>query len=143
MPTARQAIKKWFREHPKTFCPVLGQPICRYNGCGNATLRSDPRCNITLKSAMAERARAANDARPWLADVRISADGRRYILNFSFDRLTLQDFRNVIPASDRAYDEENYEWNVERRHWGALNSIFANFSEWDLELGRLRRANEN
>jgi hypothetical protein len=142
MRTAKQAIRAWYKQHPKTHCPVVGQPVCRSGGCDNAQLRADPRCNIELKSRMAERARAAAaaDPRPWLADLRLSADGRRYRLNFAFDRLTLQDFKGVIPEADRAYDPEGREWSVERRHWAALNALFSNFAEWDLELGRRRRA---
>lgn len=138
--TARAAIRSWFKEHPKTFCPVVGQGVCRHGGCDNAALRGDARCNIALKSGMAERAAAQNDARPWLADVRQSADGRRFILNFPFDRLTLQDFKAIIPASDRDYNAETREWAVDRRHWGLLNALFSNFADWDAELSRQRRA---
>ena len=74
------------------------------------------------------------------ADLRLSADRRRYVLNFPFDRLTLADFKSVIPEADRAYDATNREWSVERRHWGALNALFANFAAWDLEIGRRRAA---
>jgi hypothetical protein len=138
--TAKQAIRAWYKQHPKTYCPVVGQSVCRHLGCDNAQLRADPRCNIELKTAMAERAGAANDPRPWLADLRLSPDHRRYVLNFPYDRLTLQDFKSVIPEADRAYDATTREWSVDRRHWGALNALFSNFADWDLELGRRRRA---
>lgn len=138
--TARQAIKKWFKDHPKTFCPVVGQTVCKHGGCDNATLRADARCNIDLKMRMLERAQRLDDSRPWLADVRRSPDGRRYVLNFPFDRLTLQDFKSIIPPSDRSYDAGTREWTVDRRHWGVLNAIFSNFADWDLELGRQRRS---
>ena len=140
MRTAKSAIRKWFKEHPKTFCPVVGQGVCKHGGCDRADLRADARCNIALKTLMYERAAAANDERPWLADVRESADRRRYVLNFPFDRLTLQDFKSVIPAPDRTWDAANREWSVDKRHYGILNALFANFAEWDLELGRQRRA---
>jgi hypothetical protein len=142
MRTAKGAIRAWYKQHPKTYCPVVGQGICRHGGCDNPQLRADHRCNIALKSEMAERARAASaaDPRPWLADLRLSADRRRYVLNFPFDRLTLADFKSVIPEADRAYDATNREWSVERRHWGALNALFANFAAWDLEIGRRRAA---
>ena len=104
MTTAKQAIQAWYKQHPKTHCPVVGESICRHGGCDNARLRADHRCNIELKTGMAERARAAADPRPWLADLRLSADNRRYVLNFPFDRLTIADFKSVIPDADRAYD---------------------------------------
>ncbi|MBM4418595.1 MAG: hypothetical protein FJ033_09835 [Chloroflexi bacterium] len=138
MRTARQAIKRWFRDHPKTLCPVVEQPVCRHNGCDNQTLRSDVRCNIALKMRMAEAARATDDDRPWIADLRITPDGRRFLLNFAFDRAFLQDFRSVIPASDRAYDAARREWSVERRHFGALDALFSNFAAWDCAYGRTR-----
>ena len=47
-----------------------------------------------------------------------------HVLNFAFDRLTLADFKSVIPEPDRAYDARNREWSVERRHWGVLNALF-------------------
>jgi len=136
MRTAKSAIRKWFKEHPKTFCPVVGQAVCKHGGWDRADLRADQRCNIELKTRMAERARLAADPRPWLADLRLSPDRRRYVLNFPFDRPTLADFRSVIPDADRSYDATNREWSVERRHWGALNALFSNFAEWDLEIGR-------
>lgn len=138
MTTAKQAIQAWYKQHPKTHCPVVGESICRHGGCDNARLRADHRCNIDLKTGMAERARAAADPRPWLADLRLSADNRRYVLNFPFDRLTIADLKSVIPDADRAYDAASREWSVERRHWGALNALFSNFAEWDLEIGRRR-----
>jgi hypothetical protein len=138
MRTAKQAINAWYKQHPKTYCPVVGESICRHGGCDNARLRADHACNIELKTSMAERASAAADPRPWLADLRLSPDNRRYVLNFPFDRLTLQDFKSVIPDADRAYDPTNREWSVERRHWGALNALFSNFAAWDLEVGRRR-----
>jgi hypothetical protein len=140
MRTARSAIRNWFKEHPKTFCPVVGQAVCKHGGCDRADLRADARCNIALKTRMYERAAAAGDERPWLADLRESPDRRRYLLNFPFDPLTLQDFKSVIPAADRTYDAATREWAVDKRHYGILNAIFANFAEWDLELGRQRRA---
>jgi hypothetical protein len=139
--TAKQAIRRWFKSHPKTFCPVVGQAVCRHGGCDNAQLRADARCNIDVKSRMFEQAQVLpDDDRPWLADVRLTADSRRYVLNFPFDRLALQDFRSIIPETDRSYDAANREWTVDRRHWGLLNAIFANFADWDLELGKIRRA---
>ncbi|HZQ97616.1 MAG TPA: hypothetical protein VFC93_02250 [Chloroflexota bacterium] len=139
--TAKQAIRRWFKEHPKTFCPVVGQAVCKHGGCDNAQLRADARCNIGLKTAMYERAHALpEDGRPWLADVRLSADRRRYVLNFPFDRMFLQDFKSVIPPSDRSYDAATREWSVDRRHWAMLNTLFTNFADWDAELSRLRRA---
>ena len=101
-------------------------------------MRADARCNIALKTRMWEKAQAARDPRPWLADLRLSADRRRYILNFPFDRMLLQDFRSVIPTSDRSYDEERRELSVERRQWSALNALFSNFAEWDLAIGQVR-----
>ena len=77
---------------------------------------------------MYELAAASADERPWLADMRESADRRRYVLNFAFDRLTLQDFKSVIPASDRTYDATNREWSVDKRHYNLLNAIFSNFA---------------
>ena len=136
--TAKTAIRKWFKEHPKTFCPVVGQAVCRHNGCDNPKLRADERCNIDLKMRMAERAREANDDRPWLADVRTTPDRRRYILNFPYDKLTLQDFRSVIPEADRSYDAATREWSVERRHWGILNAFFSNFADWELDRRNVR-----
>ena len=139
--TAKQAIRKWFKEHPKTFCPVVGQGVCRHNGCENAQLRADARCNIALKTRMAEHAHnLPDDGRPWLADVRMTADRRRYVLNFPFDRMFLQDFKSVIPPTDRTYDGATREWTVDRRHYGMLNTLFSNFADWDLELRRLDRA---
>jgi hypothetical protein len=140
MPTAKQAIRKWFKEHPKTFCPVVGQGVCKHNGCDRADLRADARCNIALKMTMAERAAKLVDDRPWLADMRESVDRRRYVLNFPFDRLLLQDFKSVIPATDRTYDAATREWSVDKRHYGMLNALFSNFADWDLELGKQRRA---
>ena len=140
MRTAKQAIRKWFKEHPKTYCPVLGQGVCKHGGCDRADLRADPRCNIALKTTMYERAVKLDDDRPWLADVRESADRRRYVLNFPFDRLTLQDLKSVIPETDRSYDGATREWSVDKRHYGILNAMFSNFADWDLELGRQRRA---
>ena len=140
MRTAKSAIRKWFKEHPKTFCPVVGQAVCKHGGCDRADLRADARCNIALKTLMYERAAASDDARPWLADLRETADRRRYVLHFPFDRLTLQDFKSVIPDSDRSYDASTREWTVDKRHYGMLNALFSNFAEWDLELGRQRRA---
>ena len=89
---------------------------------------------------MAGRAHELKDDRPWIADMRQSADGRSYFLNFSFDRLLLQDLKSVVPATDRTYDSGTREWRIDRRHWGILNSIFCNFADWDLELGKRRRA---
>ena len=138
--TAKQAIRRWFKEHPKTFCPVVGQGVCRHGGCDNAELRADARCNIDLKTRMYEHAHALpDDGRPWLADVRMTADRRRYVLNFPFDRLFLQDFKSVIPVTDRMYEAATREWSVDRRHWGILNSLFSNFADWDAELSRQRR----
>ena len=131
--TAKAAIKAWYKTHPKTFCPVVGEAICRAGGCDNAKLRADAQCNIERKTRWFARGQATNDGRPWLADLRLSADKRRYVINFPFDRLTLQDFKSVIPESDRRYDEATREWSVERRHWSALNAMFSNFAEWDLD----------
>ena len=59
MRTAKSAIRKWFNEHPKTFCPVVGQCVCKHGGCDRADLRADARCNIALKTLMYERAVAS------------------------------------------------------------------------------------
>lgn len=140
MRTAKSAIRKWFKEHPRTFCPVVGQGVCRHNGCDRADLKADARCNLPLKVVMAERAAALVDDRPWLADVRESADRLRYVLNFPFDRLFLSDFKSVIPDADRSYDAATREWSVDKRHYAMLTTLFSNFGDWDLELGRQRRA---
>ena len=126
--TERNAIRKWFAQHPKTYCPVIGQAVCKSAGCERADLRADPRCNIELKQAQAQqRATMPDDGRGWLFDLRMSPDGRYYILNFGYNRTLLDDLKAIIPANARRFDEETREWWVLKSHGAALVGLFANF----------------
>src|SRR6266702_4635982 len=126
--TARQAIKAWYATHPKTFCPVVGQCICPAKGCENPAIRNDPRCNIELKQAQAaERPAEMDELRGWIYDLRESPDHRRWIVNFGYNRVLLDDFRQMIPASARRFDPETREWWVAKEYEGALRTLFVNF----------------
>ncbi len=129
--TARQAIREWYSTHPKTYCPVVGQPICPFRGCENPAIRGDPRCNIELKAAQAARRPAEIDElRGWLYDLRESSDGRQWILNFGYHRALLDDFRQMIPARARRYDAETREWAVSKEYSSVLRTLFLNFDQF-------------
>jgi len=132
--TARQAIKAWYATHPKTFCPVVEQAICPLKGCENPTMRNDPRCNIDLKQEQAA-ARPAETAeldtlRGWIYDLRSSTDGRRWIINFGYNRALLDDFRDLIPASARRFDPETREWSVAKEYDAVLRTLFVNYDRF-------------
>lgn len=131
---ARQAIKAWYATHPKTFCPVVGQCLCPLKGCENPAIREDPRCNLDLKQEQAA-ARPAETAeldtlRGWIYDLRESKDGRRWILNFGYNRALLDDFRQLIPPSARRFDAETREWWVAKEYDAALRALFANYDRF-------------
>jgi hypothetical protein len=129
--TARQAIRAWYATHPKTFCPVIGQAICPAKGCDNPAIRADPRCNIDLKQAQAEKRPAEMDElRGWIYDLRESSDGRHWIVNFGYNRALLDDFRQLIPASGRRFDPETREWWVAKVHAPVLRTLFSNFDQF-------------
>jgi hypothetical protein len=129
--TARQGIRAWYSTHPKTYCPVVGQVICPFRGCENPAIRSDARCNIDLKVAQAEERPAEMDElRGWIYDLRDSPDGRRWILNFGYNRALLDDFRQLIPASARRFDPETREWWVAKEYGRVLRTLFANFDRF-------------
>jgi len=129
--TARQAIRSWYATHPKTFCPVVGQSICPSRGCENPTIREDPRCNIELKQSQAALKPAESDElRGWIYDLRDSSDGRRYLLNFGYNRALLDDFRRMIPATARRFDPETREWAVDKTYASVLRSLFQNFDRF-------------
>ena len=141
--TERNAIRKWFAQHPKTFCPVVGQMVCKARGCDRPDLRADPRCNIELKDAQLKQRDGAlgasrNDGRGWLFDLRESPDGRYYILNFGYDRNLLEDLKAVVPASARRFDPETREWWVLKAHGAVLVSLFANFGAFLAALAQKR-----
>lgn len=132
--TARQAIKTWYATHPKTYCPVIGQSICPAQGCANPAIRNDPRCNIDLKREQAA-ARPTAEAdldtlRGWIYDLRESGDGRRWIINFGYNRALLDDFRQLIPASGRRFDPETREWWVAKEYDGVLRTLFVNYDRF-------------
>lgn len=141
--SARTAILRWFATNPKTFCPVVGQSVCKRDGCENPQLRADARCNIALKQAMQARAAELQDFRPVLFDLRASADGQRFILNFGFDKETIGDLKSAVPPADRGYDASTREWWVHRRHYGLLSAMFVNFSEFHSALAKQRRSPAN
>jgi hypothetical protein len=129
--TARQAIRSWYATHPKTYCPVVGQCICPARGCENPTIRNDPRCNIDVKMAQAaERPAESDDLRGWIYDLRETSDGRRWILNFGYNRAILDDFRQMIPASARHFDPETREWAVAKEYANVLRTLFLNFDRF-------------
>jgi len=129
--TARQAIRAWYSTHPKTFCPVVGQCLCPARGCENPAIRDDPRCNIDLKIAQAaEKPAEREELRGWVYDLRESSDGRRWILNFGFNRALLDDFRQMIPASARHFDPETREWAVAKEYANVLRTLFVNFDSF-------------
>ncbi|MGH2460391.1 MAG: hypothetical protein ACRDIY_16175 [Chloroflexota bacterium] len=129
--TARQAIRSWYASHPKTFCPVVGQCICPARGCDNPAIRADPRCNLDLKQAQAAARPAESDElRGWIYDLRDSPDGRRYLLNFGYNRALLDDFRQLIPAAARRFDPETREWAVDKIYANVLRSLFQNFDRF-------------
>jgi hypothetical protein len=129
--TARQAIRAWYATHPKTFCPVIGQCICPAKGCENPEIRNDPRCNIDLKSEQAAaRPAEMDELRGWIYDLRETPDGRRWRLNFGYNRALLDDFRQMIPASGRQFDSETREWVVAKEHAPVLRTLFANFDRF-------------
>ena len=133
----RDAIRKWYAQHPKTYCPVIGQMVCKQGGCERADLRADPRCNVELKDAQAkQRASAPDDGRGWLFDLRESPDRRYYILNFGYNRGLLDDFKAIVPASGRRFDPETREWWVLKAHGASLVSLFANFGAFLAALAR-------
>lgn len=126
--TARQHIRAWYSTHPKTFCPVVGQAICPFRGCDNPAIRSDERCNIELKTAQAnERPAEMDELRGWIYDLRDSPDGRRWIVNFGYNRALLDDLRQMIPASARRFDPETREWWIAKEYASVLRTLFANF----------------
>ena len=139
-PSARNAILKWFRNHPKTYCPVVGQAVCTHRGCDNARLRADARCNFDLKKTMADRAAAGADFRPVLFDLRESDDRRRFILNFGFDKATIADLKAMIPSPERGFLPASREWWVDKKHYGLLATMFANFGEFHSVLLARQRA---
>lgn len=129
--TARQAIRAWYATHPKTFCPVLSQPICPFRGCENPAIRQDARCNIDLKmSQAAGKPDQIDELRGWIYDLRESGDGQRWILNFGYNRALLDDFRQLIPASARHFDPETHEWAVSKEHGNVLRTLFLNFDRF-------------
>lgn len=129
--TARQAIRSWYATHPKTFCPVVGQCICPARGCENPVIREDPHCNIELKQAQAaEKPSQSEELRGWIYDLRDSPDGRRYILNFGYNRALLDDFRQMIPATARRFDPETREWVVDKTYANVLRTLFQNFDRF-------------
>jgi len=129
--TARQAIRAWYATHPKTYCPVVGQCICPSRGCQNPAIRQDPRCNIDLKMAQAaERPESLEELRGWIYDLRETPDGRRWILNFGYNRALLDDFRRLIPANARRYDPETREWAVAKEYSNVLRALFINFDRF-------------
>jgi hypothetical protein len=129
--TARQAIRAWYATHPKTYCPVIGQCICPAKGCENPEIRNDPRCNIDLKSEQAAaRPAELDELRGWIYDLRETPDGRRWRLNFGYNRALLDDFRQLIPASARQFDAETREWVVAKEYAPVLRTLFANFDRF-------------
>ena len=129
--TARQAIRSWYSTHPKTYCPVIGQCICPARGCDNPAIRGDSRCNIDLKQAQAaEKPVESDELRGWIYDLRDSSDGRRYLLNFGYNRALLDDFRQMIPANARRFDPETREWAVDKAYSNVLRTLFQNFDRF-------------
>ena len=129
--TARQAIRDWYTNHPKTFCPVVGQCICPATGCDNPAIRQDPGCNLELKQAQAAlRPTESDELRGWLYDLRESGDRRRWLLNFGYNRVLLDELRQLVPASARRFDPETHEWAVAKEYAAVLRSLFANFDQF-------------
>jgi hypothetical protein len=80
----------------------------------------------------AERPAESDDLRGWIYDLRETSDGRRWILNFGYNRAILDDFRQMIPASARHFDPETREWAVAKEYANVLRTLFLNFDRFRL-----------
>lgn len=78
----------------------------------------------------AEKPAEVGELRGWIYDLRESSDGRRWILNFGYNRALLDDFRHMIPASARRYDAETREWAVAKEYGSVLRTLFLNFDRF-------------
>lgn len=81
-------------------------------------------------SQAAERPTESEELRGWIYDLRESPDGRRWILNFGYNRALLDDFRQLIPASARRFDPETREWAVAKEYATVLRTLFLNFDQF-------------
>ena len=99
---------------------AFGAPCSAYMRFSEAVIPGSPPVNALI-SACQRSARACT----------LGSAGSVSVIGVPLTRYKVLAFG--ISESDRRYDESTHEWSVDRRHWSALNAIFSNFADWDLD----------